>query len=976
MGLRFRIGVLMASDSIDPKPTLLSVTKGLVSRNASRFARPAAPLSGANEEGPAHADLTAEEVLRQIDGADEERLARLALEPACPESVLTTFVNNPSATLRAAAARNPRLNMGLLSMLAQNRQEAEAVLLAVAEHPSTSPESLQRLSRNAYLSVRIAVARHSSTPLVILLYLAGAPDVPVQLALAGRADLTEEVQRALLKARPPTEVVRALASGPFVAEDILAALATSEEPDIRLRVAVHPKLPAGPRQLLSTDPDWSVRQAVMVIPGERGVASAQIPVVDDQTYLNFLTAEQQQERQDLMQALETLNSEALEFARQRWLASLDRPRTVDEQRLRAAHQGRVLELERESLLTLERDLRILRQNLQAEADREKRGTSLSLSKVLEQERQALREELKSRRARQLLEERSAGEQRRMEDLAALRAQQATDQQHTLAAERAQLNSELERFLEDQRAQLQTEANERLQTVRTGLEQKLQAELTVLRERMEAQSLRDLGVLRAAEEERTAARQLKLESALERLLDDQRLQLQAEADERWAQEKEAVKQAAETRLAEQELQAQVIRRERLTSEHARQRAELEAQGEALLHEWQRAAEEALAQRQKQWEAEAMQAQSDLAASLKTEQDQRLAQQRQQLDAKFAEAGRTRLEQLRQSSEAERQQQQKQASSDLAAALTEQRQQLEAEQRQHLEKLLAEHEASADSRKAELGAQVAEWRQQGEVACEQLRTEGRRALVSEVHALKTALAAEVQQELDVRRQQLEAAFQEEERESRERQGRATRAMETQLRRQAEDQLEAEWSAREAELRAAHDAALAQELEALAEQSRQSLVERQAETDTNLGARLDFQTERLTAELVRERQEALTARERQLISAGEPGPAPLPASLIGATSMVGTLVGGYLVPAELLPINPEPVLKALRLILTHLDVQEAALAQLAPDGQSHRVYLRAVNRVIEGFMHGQENVILRADREDGPHYFSNERVPRLMP
>ena len=975
MGLRFRIGVLMASDSIDPKPTLLSVTKGLVSRNASRFARPAAPLSGANDEGPAHADLTAEEVLRQIDGADEERLARLALEPACPESVLTTFVNNPSATLRAAAARNPRLNLGLLSMLAQNSQEAEAVLLAVAEHPSTSPESLQRLAGSAYLSVRIAAALHPSASLATLQHLAGAPDVPVQLALAGRANLPEEVQRALLKAGPSTEVMRALASGPFVAEDILAALAISDEPDIRLRAAVHPRLPAGSRQLLSTDPDWSVRQAATVVPGEGGVASAQLPVVDDQTYLDFLTAEQQQERHDLTRALEALNSEAMEFARQRWLASFNRPRTVDEQRLRAAHQGRVLELERESLLTLERDLRILRQNLQAEADREKRGTSLSLSKALEQERQALREELKTRRARQLLEEQSATEQRRMEDLAALRAQQATDQQQTLAAERAQLTSELDRFLDDQRAQLQAEANGRLQTVRTGLEQKLQAELAALRERMEAQSLRDLGVLRAAEDERTAARQLELESALERLLDDQRLQLRAEADGQWAQEKEAVRQAAETTLAEQERQAQAARLECLTSEHARQRAELEAQGEALRHEWRRAAEEALAQRQEQWEAETKLAQSDLAASLKAERDQCLGEQRQQLDAEFAEAGRTRLAQLRQSSEAERQQQRQQASSDLAAALAEQRQLLEAEQAQQLEKLLAEHEASAGTREAELVAQVAEWRQQDEVAREQLRTEGRRALVLEVHALKTALAAEVQQELDVRRQQLEADFREEERVSRERQGQAARALKMQLRQQAEDQLAAEWSVREAELRSTHGAALSLELEALAEEVQQSLVERQAETGTSLGARLGLQTERLTAELVRERQEALTARE-QLISAGETGFAPLPATLTGATSMVGTLVGGYLVPAGLLPTNPEPVLEALRLILTHLDVQEAALARLTPDGQSRRSFLRSVDRVIEGFVYAQENVILRADREDGPHYFSNERVPRLMP
>ena len=63
-----------------------------------------------------------------------------------------------------------------------------------------------------------------------------------------------------------------------------------------------------------------------------------------------------------------------------------------------------------------------------------------------------------------------------------------------------------------------------------------------------------------------------------------------------------------------------------------------------------------------------------------------------------------------------------------------------------------------------------------------------------------------------------------------------------------------------------------------------------------------------------------------------------------MVGTLVGGYLVPAKLLPANPESVLEALRLILTHLDVQEAALARLAPDGQSRRSFLRSVDRVIE--------------------------------
>jgi hypothetical protein len=961
----------MAPDSVDPKPTLLSMTQQLVRRSTPSFGHPGSSSSEPKDESTSHADLTEADVLRQLEGADEERLAQLALEPACPESVLATFINGPSPALRAAAARNPRLNLGLLSMLAQNTQESEAVLLAVAEHPSSSPESLQRLAASTYLSVRIAAALHPSTPPAALLLLAASADVPAKLALTARAGLSTEIQRALLKTGPG-EVLRALASSPFAAEDMLVALATSENPDIRLRVAVHPNLTADLQQALGTDPDWSVRQAAMTASSELEADSAQAPV-DEQTYLEFLTAEQRQERQDLVLALETLNSEALELARKRWLASLDRPRSVDEQRLRAAHQGRVLELERESRLTLERDLRILRQNLEAEAGREKRGTSLSLSKALEQERQALREELKARRARLLLEEQTASERRRMEELSALRAQQASDQRELLATERAQLTSELERFLEDQRAQLQTEANGRLQLVRTGLEQKLQTELTDLRERLEAQSLRDMGALRASEEERTAGRKLELESALERLLEDQRLQMTAEANERWTQEKEVFRQAAEAMLVELEAQAQVVQQERLSGEQARQRAELEVQGEALLQDWRRAAEEALVHRQAEWEAEVKRAQADLAVSLEAEQERRLGEQRRQLDTEFAELGRTRLDQLRQISEAERQQLRHQATSELTAALAEQRQQLEAEQEQQLEHLLAEHEASAESREAELAAEVAEWRRQGEAAREHLRAEGRRALVSEVSALKTTLAAEQQQELEVRRRQLEAEFEEDARAQRERQLQAKRALEAQLRQQAGDQLEAEWPAREGAMRASHAAALTQELEKLAEQSQ---AQGQAGSDPNPGARFDLQAERLGAELAQQRQEALAARQRQQMSEQQAVTVLPPASLTGAPNTVSTLIGGYPVPTALLPSDPAPVLAALNLILTHGDVQETALSRFAPDGQSRRSFLRSIDRAIEGFVHTQENIILRADREDGPHYFRNERVPRLTP
>ncbi|WP_407541011.1 hypothetical protein Q0M94_06375 [Deinococcus radiomollis] len=902
-----------------------------------------------------------------MEGADEVRLARLALEPACPESVLTTFANGPSAALRAAAARNPRLNLGLLSMLAQNTQETEAVLLAVAEHPFTSRESLQRLAGSRYPAVRIAAALHPAAPLDALLLLAGASDISVQLALTARASLPAEVQRALLTAGS-SEVLQALAGSPFAVEDILSALAASEDPDIRLRVAVHPNLAAGQRQVLSTDRDWRVRQAASAVLGEEAIVQAP---VDDATYLNFLTSEQEQERQDLMQALEALNSEALGLARQRWLASLDRPRTVDEQRLRAAHQGRVLELERESRLALERDLRILRQNLQAEAEREKRGTSLSLSKALELERQALREELKTQRARQVLEEQTASERRRMEELSALRAQQATDQQQILTAERAQLTLELERFLADQRAQLQAEAKERLQVIRTGLEQKLQTELATLRERLEVQSLSDLAALRVLEEERTTARKLELEAALERLLGDQVAQLQAEAKERWTREGEVFRQAAEARQAEMEVQAQAIRQERLSAEQTRRRAELEVQGEAQLQEWRRISEEVFGHRQAEWEAETKRAQADLARFLDEEHERRLEEQRLHLETEFAATGRARLEQLRQISEADLQQQRHQASSELTAALAEQRRQLEAELQRQLEQLLAEHEASADAREAELAAQLVEWRQQGDAARDNLRAEGRRTLVSEVSALKTALAAEQQQKLEVRRRQLEAEFEEDARVQRERQRQASHALEAQLRQQMGDQLEAEWPAREAALRASHVAALTRELEHLAEQA---LAQQQAVSVPDPESRFELRAEQFTAELAQQRQEALAAR--QLISDQQPVTILPLTSPTDTPNMVGTLIGGYLVPAELLPANPEPVLQALRLILTHLDVQEAALARLTPDGQSRRSFLRAVDRVIESFVHAQENIILRADREDGPHYFCNERVPRLTP
>ncbi|AZI45177.1 hypothetical protein EHF33_19895 (plasmid) [Deinococcus psychrotolerans] len=108
-----------------------------------------------------------------------------------------------------------------------------------------------------------------------------------------------------------------------------------------------------------------------------------------------------------------------------------------------------------------------------------------------------------------------------------------------------------------------------------------------------------------------------------------------------------------------------------------------------------------------------------------------------------------------------------------------------------------------------------------------------------------------------------------------------------------------------------------------------------------------------------------------------ASLPSEPAVAPVSIDLLVWGYPVPCEVLPDHhPAAVLAALRLIAEHLDVQGEALLRFTPAGQSRRSFMRQIDRAAEGFLHVHEPVILRADREDGPHYFVNNRLPRLTP
>lgn len=110
------------------------------------------------------------------------------------------------------------------------------------------------------VEIRLAVARHRSTPSELLTKLSMTNNLSIQIAVAGHPNLSEATAGKLLK-KHLRELRRALAGNPKAPVFAMEKL-TRDFKDVRVRLAKNPSLPPKLMKRLAGQKEWEVRMAV------------------------------------------------------------------------------------------------------------------------------------------------------------------------------------------------------------------------------------------------------------------------------------------------------------------------------------------------------------------------------------------------------------------------------------------------------------------------------------------------------------------------------------------------------------------------------------------------------------------------------------------------------------------------------------------------------------------------------------------
>lgn len=182
---------------------------------------------------------------------------RLARVRSLPRTVAAKLARDPDPAVRAALAEHARPEGGGHGRFAAD-PDAE-VRRALAGNPLLSPELMAALAADPEAGVRAAAA-------------AAWTDPPEEALRALLTDPDRRVRSAACARRPPRDLYDDLLSDPdtrlrvvpFLQLDsgTAARLAADPDEEMRRRVAGHPDLAAGLRDLLARDADATVRGAV------------------------------------------------------------------------------------------------------------------------------------------------------------------------------------------------------------------------------------------------------------------------------------------------------------------------------------------------------------------------------------------------------------------------------------------------------------------------------------------------------------------------------------------------------------------------------------------------------------------------------------------------------------------------------------------------------------------------------------------
>ena len=146
---------------------------------------------------------------QSTDGLSFGALRSLAENPETSPDTLELLSHDPLLEVRVAVAWNARTPPPALARLAEGPVEVQA---GVAQNPATAPEVLGRLAEHAEALIRSATATNPSLPLALVHALAQDPDPVVRRHLARNPSVPYGVLTALTQDGDP-EVRRTAAEG-------------------------------------------------------------------------------------------------------------------------------------------------------------------------------------------------------------------------------------------------------------------------------------------------------------------------------------------------------------------------------------------------------------------------------------------------------------------------------------------------------------------------------------------------------------------------------------------------------------------------------------------------------------------------------------------------------------------------------------------------------------------------------------------
>jgi len=185
--------------------------------------------------------------------------AQVALHPQLPPREMPNLAEDADASVRRALAGNPELRLPVQAMLAFDSDPS--VRLALAELSALGPQAALVLASEGSAVVRIHTVATAHADEDLLRAWAASDEEELQLALAGREELTPKLRGLLL--RSPHASVRRLAREGWKLDEIdLLGLASSASEEDRCWVASRSLLARPLQRLLAQDGACAVRVAL------------------------------------------------------------------------------------------------------------------------------------------------------------------------------------------------------------------------------------------------------------------------------------------------------------------------------------------------------------------------------------------------------------------------------------------------------------------------------------------------------------------------------------------------------------------------------------------------------------------------------------------------------------------------------------------------------------------------------------------